>query len=120
MDTMCLREGWDRLCRHTGQAADTAARYARARLQAARLKARIDGRLRAVGEMVYATHTGDPTDSDALQAALEEIDGLRRDLERQERLLRILRGGRVCAGCGALCGAGDRYCGSCGRPIERG
>ena len=37
----------------------------------------MDAALRQVGEMIYATHTGTPTESEVLLAKLQEIDALR-------------------------------------------
>lgn len=36
------------------------------------------------GEMVYATHTGDPTESEVLLAKLQEIDGLKEQIAALE------------------------------------
>ena len=39
------------------------------------LRAEVNLQLLEVGEMIYATHTGSPTESEALLAKLQEIDG---------------------------------------------
>ena len=48
------------------------------------LKAEVNTSMREVGEMLYATHTGTPTDSEILQAKLEEIDGLKAEIAALE------------------------------------
>jgi len=51
------------------------------RCQAAQMEGEIDGKLMEAGEMVYATHTGNPTESEELLAKLREIDELKARLE---------------------------------------
>ena len=49
------------------------------------LKGAVSTALREVGEMIYATHTGTLTESEVLLAKLQEIDGLRQQIDRLER-----------------------------------
>ena len=46
------------------------------------LKGAVSTALREVGEMIYATHTGTLTESEVLLAKLQEIDGLRQQIDR--------------------------------------
>ena len=46
------------------------------------LRAEVNLHLREAGEMLYATHTGQPTDSETLLAKLQEIDDLKAFIEQ--------------------------------------
>jgi len=80
----------------------------------AELKAEADHQLQIVGEMVYATHTGDPTSSDELLEKLREIDALNAQIDALNAELRAQRGTAVCPICGAAAKTGDIFCRSCG------
>lgn len=95
--------------RKTGELADSA----KLRFRAATLEGRVEGTLAEVGELLYATHTGSPTDSEVLQAKLEEIDALKAELaEVNSRLGRETA--KVCPACGAESRPGDAFCRNCG------
>jgi len=73
--------------------------------------------LQAVGEMVYATHSGKPSDSEDMQEILEYIDGLHEQLAGHGRALRELEGlARYCV-CGAENPPESGFCRACGRPL---
>ena len=95
--------------RKTGELADSA----KLRFHAATLEGRVEGTLAEVGELLYATHTGSPTDSEVLQAKLENIDALKAELAEINRQL-----GRetaaACPACGAESRPGDVFCRNCG------
>ena len=95
--------------RKTGELADSA----KLRFHAATLEGRVEGALAEVGELLYATHTGSPTDSEVLQAKLENIDALKAELAEINRQL-----GRetaaACPACGAESRPGDVFCRNCG------
>ena len=67
--------------------------------------------------MIYATHTGTPTESEVLLAKLQEIDGLRQQIDRLEREIARLQGGAVCPFCGAAARSGDAFCRECGQKL---
>ena len=90
---------------------------ARLRSRAADLRRETDAALRPVGEMIYATHTGTPTESEVLLAKLQEIDGLRQQIDRLEREIARLQGGAVCPFCGAATRSGDAFCRECGQKL---
>ena len=78
------------------------------------LKGAVSTALREVGEMIYATHTGTPTDSDLLLEKMQEIDGLKarlRELEG-EPVIHLL-----CPCCGSEVREGDVYCRDCGEKL---
>lgn len=97
----------------TGKAAQmvTAARQER---QAATLRQEIDGLLQEVGAMIYATHTGTPTESEELLEKLQEIDAVyaKLDAVRGDRCVRS--GQRYCMKCGTPAGEKDVFCKECG------
>ena len=87
---------------------------AKLRIRAATLESAVDEGLRELGAMLYATHTGDPTDSEVLLAKLQEIDGLKAELrEVNEGIGRGQEAG-TCATCGAAVREGDAFCRECG------
>ena len=67
--------------------------------------------------MLYATHTGHPTDSDALLEKLREVDSLRAERARLEHLLDRRREEAVCPVCGAPARKDDVFCRACGKRL---
>ena len=89
---------------------------AKLNIQVVDLKAQVNTALREVGEMIYGTHTGTPTESQELLEKLEEIDHLNEELE-------VLKGGiakevpapaPTCPTCHAEVREGDEFCRECG------
>ena len=64
-----------------GLAAEKQVSAVRRQMRAAAVERRIGGKLAEVGEMLYATHTGTPTDSDRLEEKLREVDTLAAQLD---------------------------------------
>ncbi len=56
----------------------------RQRFRLAELRSQADRRLREVGRMIYATHTGNPTPPEDLLAELKAIDELNRRIAELE------------------------------------
>ena len=100
-----------------GQMADDLLSSAKLRVRAATVEGDINGKLMEVGEMVYATHTGNPTESEALLAKLQEIDELKAQLSDIRDALDRRPQGKVCPACGAAVREGDTFCGECGGPL---
>ena len=80
------------------------------------LKAEVNTSMREVGEMLYATHTGTPTDSDVLLGKLQEIDELNARLAELNELLgrQTEPAAPRCGSCGAPVREGDLFCRECG------
>ena len=76
-------------------------------------KHEVKGKLQELGELLYATHTGTPTESEVLFAKMEEIDALKAEIAALEAAL-----GRekkaACETCGAEVQEGDAFCRACG------
>ena len=90
---------------------------ARLRLRRAGLEGRVEGCLAEIGGMVYATHTGHPTDSETLLAKLREIDALRAQIRQLEQEAAGLQGSRACPVCGTPARPGDGFCRECGEKL---
>lgn len=81
------------------------------------LQGEINLLLRQIGEMVYATHTGAPSNSDALFEKLHLIDQRKAELKTLQPSASEACGQEpagVCAACGAAARAGDLFCRNCG------
>lgn len=87
---------------------------ARRQLEIADLRAGINTGLRELGELLYATHTGTPTDSELLLEKMQEIDDLKARLRELEGdpVIHLL-----CPRCGREVQPGDVYCRDCGEKL---
>jgi len=83
------------------------------------LQEEIDLQMQAIGEAMYATHKGSPTDSGSIQQILEYVDGLYEQLEAHKQELEASQGMLICAACGAANDQGYVYCHNCGQPLGR-
>lgn len=101
-----------------GKRAQALVSVAKMNMRLAELNAQIERQLRAVGEMIYATHTGHPTHSEALLSKLQEIDALQAQASELSR--EISRAQPRCPTCGAPAQPEDRFCRECGGSLERG
>ena len=87
---------------------------AKRQLEIADLHAEVNTCLRELGELLYATHTGTPTDSDRLLEKMQEIDGLKarlRELEG-EPIIHL-----ICPRCGHEVQPEDVYCRDCSEKL---
>ena len=78
------------------------------------LEGDVKDRFSQIGELLYATHTGAPTESEVLLVKLQEIDGLKAEIARMQAEIRKEEEAHTCPTCGAFVKEGDAFCGACG------
>ena len=64
-------------------------------------KAAVNTALKEVGEILYATHTGNPTDSEVLLAKLQEIDALKAEIAEMQAQIKREEEKHICTTCGS-------------------
>lgn len=101
----------------SGKASDTIA-CARLRRTVEELEDEIALQMCNLGEIVYATHCGRPSDSGEMQKILEYVDRLHEEIEGHERERKRLRGISFCPVCGAENAPANTYCRDCGQPLS--
>ena len=80
-------------------------------------KAAVNAALKEIGEILYATHTGNPSDSEVLLAKLQEIDALKAEIAALEEQAGIKAEPAVCDTCGAAVREEAAYCEECGEKL---
>lgn len=98
------------------KASDTLA-YAKLHHTVAELEDEIALQLRAIGELVYATHRGTPSDSGEMQKILEYVDDLHDEIDGHKEQMKLLLHIVPCPICGEDVTEGDVYCQNCGQPL---
>ena len=97
-----------------GKKAGALLSVAKLNIQVMDLKAEVNAQLRTVGEMIYGTHTGTPTESEVLLEKLQEIDGLYSRIADLEAEIVRLQAVPACPLCGAPAQHGAVFCRDCG------
>ena len=98
--------------------AAAAANRAQAKLKLVDLKAEVNLHLRELGELLYATHTGNPTDSDVLLAKMQQIDALKAQIAELQAAPEKEAPSYMCPVCGAEPeSADDAFCKHCGAKL---
>ena len=97
-----------------GEKAGELLSVAKLRVRIVSLEADVKDRLSQVGELLYATHTGAPTESEVLLEKLQEIDGLKAEIAQLQSEIRKEESAHTCPTCGAFVKEGDAFCGACG------
>ena len=87
---------------------------AKLRVRIASLEGDVKDRFSQIGELLYATHTGAPTESEVLLVKLQEIAGLKAEIARMQAEIRKEEEAHTCPTCGAFVKEGDAFCGACG------
>lgn len=97
-----------------GKKAGAVVDAAKVRLQILDRKAEVNTVLREIGEILYATHTGAPSDSEIMLAKLQEIDALKAEITALEEKLGRKPEPRTCETCGAAVREDAVFCEECG------
>ena len=87
---------------------------AKLRVRIASLERDVKDRFSQIGELLYATHTGTPTESEVLLEKLQEIDGLKAEIAQLQSEIRKEEAAHTCPTCGSFVNEGDAFCGACG------
>ena len=82
------------------------------------LEDEIDLQLAEVGALVYATHTGHPSDTGEMQEILEYIDTLYEEIAGHERQLMLMQGWQFCPACEAVNEPEHAFCRECGKNLK--
>lgn len=80
-------------------------------------KAAVNTALKEVGEILYATHTGNPSDSEILLAKLREIDVLKAEIVEMQNQIKKEETAHTCHTCGGTVREDAAFCGECGEKL---
>ena len=97
-----------------GKKAEELLSVAKLRVRLAGLERSVTRCMTEIGQLLYATHTGTPTDSAILQTKLEEIDALKAEIAQINAAIQKEEEAHRCPTCGAFVREGDQYCRECG------
>ena len=98
-----------------GKKAGVMADAAKIRLQILDRKAAVNTLLREIGEILYATHIGEPSDSEITLTRLQEIDVLKAEIAALEE--KVGRKPVACETCGAAVREDAVFCEECGEKL---
>lgn len=80
-------------------------------------KSDVNAALKEIGEILYATHTGNPSDSEVLLAKLQEIDALKAEIAEMQAQIKREEEQHTCCTCGSDVKEGAAFCGECGEKL---
>ena len=100
-----------------GKKANELLAVAKLNIKIMELQRTVKQQMQELGELLYATHTGNPTDSDVLLAKLEEVDGLYAQIAELEDQIGKEAPVPTCGTCGAAVQEDALFCGECGEKL---
>ena len=100
-----------------GKKANELLTVAKLNIKIMELKGNVKTAMQELGQLLYATHTGTPTDSEVLLAKLEEVDALYAQIAEYEEQLGKEAVAPACDTCGASVQDGAAFCGECGEKL---
>ena len=100
-----------------GKKANELLAVAKLNIKIMELQRTVKQQMQELGELLYATHTGNPTDSDVLLAKLEEVDGLYAQIAELEEQIGKEAPVPTCDTCGAAVQEDALFCGECGEKL---
>ena len=74
--------------------------------------------LRQLGQVMYDAHRGRAGGDESIPDLLARADELNEKIGGMKDRVSALRQSRTCGTCGAVCGREDKFCRSCGQPLE--
>ena len=100
--------------RKAGQIVDVA----KLNVQLFDLNGELNDVLRQLGQVMYDAHRGQAGGDEIIPDLLARADELNEKIDGMKDRVSALRQSRTCGTCGAVCGREDKFCRSCGQPLE--
>lgn len=100
-----------------GKKANELLAVAKLNIKIMELKGNVKTKMQELGQLLYATHTGNPTDSEVLLAKLEEVDALYAQIAEYEEQIGKEAAAPTCDTCGAVIQEDAAFCGECGEKL---
>ena len=100
--------------RKAGQIVDVA----KLNVQLFDLNGELNDVLRQLGQVMYDAHRGQAGGDESIPDLLARTDELNEKIDGMKDRVSALRQSRTCGTCGAVCGREDKFCRSCGQPLE--
>jgi rubrerythrin len=138
MKFLLKKPTWHKLARRTRERAENVTEAAKAGAKAVEQRAEdtlaqaslrrmvreLEGeialQMASLGELVYATHRGTPSDSEEMEKLLSYIDVLENQLaEHRQELARPAKNALLCPVCGTENPDTNVYCHNCGQPLRK-